>query len=190
MCATHGGSWRRWRSSAGSTGLTKPSCGGSFWPVRTRRREASPTDQETWWDTFSSINLHWPLQAQVSTRKCIVCFLLHAVKTWRSQSRSDLGSAGGSFPHPVWNRRLVSPRGRADQTGESGSVHARGCPAEDRPAARPPKLVWRCSSQTQTLPPLHRAVDASQPGRWKQKEDHNTPLGLTPFWRMNSDFLS
>lgn len=46
--ATRGGSWRPWRSSAGSTGSTKPSWGGSFWPVRTRRRAALLTDQETW----------------------------------------------------------------------------------------------------------------------------------------------
>lgn len=49
MCATPGGCWRRWKSSTGFTGSTKPSCGRLFWPVRTRRREVLLTDRETWW---------------------------------------------------------------------------------------------------------------------------------------------
>lgn len=49
MCATHGGFWPHWKSSAESTGLIKPSCASSFWPVRMRRREVSLIDQETWW---------------------------------------------------------------------------------------------------------------------------------------------
>lgn len=49
MCATRGGFWRRWKSLAGSTGSTRPSSEGLFWPVKTRRPEVLLIDQETWW---------------------------------------------------------------------------------------------------------------------------------------------
>lgn len=49
MCATRGGFWPRWKSSAGSTGSTKTSCASLFWPVRTRRREDLLIDPEIWW---------------------------------------------------------------------------------------------------------------------------------------------
>lgn len=49
MCATRGGCWLRWKSSAGFTGSTRPSCERLFWPAKMRKREGLLIDRETWW---------------------------------------------------------------------------------------------------------------------------------------------
>lgn len=124
MCVTRGGCWLHWRSSAGLTGSTRPSCGGSSWPVRTMRWEVLLTDRETWW-------------AVETVLLTIFSFSVSSLSVYRSSS----SPSGGSVPHTVRNRRSLPPGGRPDQAGQPGAVYAWGRPAEERGATRHPQLT-------------------------------------------------